>query len=235
MSGVIWYDTLASTMTEASRLAAEGADSGTVVAARRQTAGQGRQGREWVSEANAGLYCTYILRLNVLPADLPSITLALGLAVVEALSPLTGLSFDIRWPNDVLWQGKKCCGILARLEQGAVLAGIGINLNQTVFPDGLRTPATSLKLATGRSFVAETVLEALHEPVLNSVALGRDAVLRLFAQASSYVSGRRVRVDLDGPILEGVTDGLDEYGFLRIRKEDGTRETVLAGSVRPVD
>lgn len=235
MSTVIWYETLASTMTEASRLAAEGAESGTVVAARTQTAGQGRQGREWVSEENAGLYCTYILRLDVLPADLPSITLALGLAVVEGLSLLTGLSFDIRWPNDVLWQGKKWCGILARLEQGAVLAGIGINLNQRSFPDGLRTPATSLLLATGRNFEAETVLETLHEPVLNSVALGRDSILRLFAQASSYVSGRRVRVDLDGPILEGVTDGLDEYGFLRIRKEDGTRETVLAGSVRPVD
>ena len=206
-----------------------------VVVARTQTAGQGRQGREWVSEENAGLYCTYILRLDVLPVDLPSITLALGLAVVEALSPMTGLSFDIRWPNDVLWQGKKCCGILARLEQGAVLAGIGINLNQRSFPEGLRTPATSLLLATGHSFDAAIVLEALHEPVLNSVVLGRDSILRLFSQASSYVSGRRVRVDLDGTILEGVTDGLDEFGFLRVRKEDGTRETVLAGSVRSVD
>ena len=86
MSSVIWYETLASTMTEASRLAAEGAESGPVVAARRQTAGQGRQGREWLSGEDVGLYCTYILRLNVLPADLPSITLALGLSSRSAVA-----------------------------------------------------------------------------------------------------------------------------------------------------
>ena len=231
MSEVYWHDSLPSTMIEAARLAAEGAPSGTVVAAREQTAGQGRQGREWLSKPGEGLYCTFILRMS----EVPAVTLALGLAVVEALAPVVGTGLDIRWPNDVLWQTRKLCGILARLEHGVVLAGIGINLSQTEFPEGLRTPATSLRLATGVCHEAEEVLGWLRAPVEQYTALGREAVLRLFSQASSYVSGRRVRVDLDGPVICGVTDGLDEFGFLRIRKEDGTRETVYAGSVRPVD
>ena len=235
MSEVLWHDELPSTMVEAARLAEAGAASGTVVAAKSQSAGQGRQNREWFSEANLGLYCTFILRIDLKPADLPSITLALGLAVAEGLSNVSGLRFDIRWPNDILWDAKKVCGILARLEHGAVLAGIGVNLNQLDFPAGLRTPASSLRMATGKHYEASDVLAALRGPVETYAALGREPVLRLFAQASSYVSGRRVSVDSDGHMICGVTDGLDEYGFLRIRKDDGRRETVLAGSVRPMD
>jgi BirA family transcriptional regulator, biotin operon repressor / biotin---[acetyl-CoA-carboxylase] ligase len=231
MSRVIWHERLESTMTEAARLAVIGVDDGTVVAARMQTAGQGRQGREWISAPDEGLYCTFILRM----AEVPAVTLALGLAVVEALTPIVGHGLDIRWPNDVLWQGKKLCGILARLEHGVVLAGIGINLNQLEFPPGLRTPATSLRLATGRTFQPTDVLDLLMPAVDQATKLNRDEILRLFSQTSSYASGRRVRVDLDGSILEGVTDGLDELGFLRIRKENGARETVYAGSVRPAD
>jgi len=235
MGEVVWHDSLPSTMQEASRMASAGVASGTVVAAREQTDGQGRQGRQWLSHAGDGLYCTFILRLDAKPADLPCVTLALGLAVVEAVSALTGLRLDIRWPNDILWETKKLCGILARLEHGAVLAGIGVNLNQLTFPEGLSTPAASLRMATGASWEAETILESLRAPVESYVKLEREAVLRLFTQASSYVSGRRVSVDSDGQMLYGVTDGLDEFGFLRIRKDDGKRETVLAGGVRPID
>ncbi len=235
MGEVVWHDSLPSTMQEASRMASAGAASGTVVAAREQTDGQGRQGRQWLSHAGDGLYCTFILRLDAKPADLPCVTLALGLAVVEAVSALTGLRLNIRWPNDILWETKKLCGILARLEHGAVLAGIGVNLNQLAFPEGLSTPAASLRMATGASWEAETILESLRAPVESYVKLEREAVLRLFTQGSSYVSGRRVSVDSDGHMLYGVTDGLDEFGFLRIRKDDGKRETVLAGGVRPID
>ncbi len=231
MSEVIWHDSLDSTMTEASRLVAEGVKGGTVVAALSQTAGQGRQGREWLSVAGEGLYCTFILDVE----DATAITLGLGVAVVEVLAPLVGSRLDLRWPNDVMWQGRKLCGILSSLDNGKVLAGIGVNLNQLEFPGGLRTPATSLRLITGRSFSPQEVLELLRGPVEEMASIPRTDRLRLFAQTSSYVSGRRVRVDLDGPILEGVTDGLDENGFLRIRKEDGTHATVFAGSVRALD
>lgn len=237
MSRVLWFDSLDSTMTEAARQARAGAPSGTVVVAREQSAGQGRHGRQWLSGPGDGLYATFLYRLQLDASGIPSLTLAMGLAVAEALTQLCALPFDIRWPNDILWQGKKCCGILARWEEGAVLGGVGINLRQREFPDDLRTPAVSLWQACGRDISPETALEALMPKMDDFVQLleeqGREAIIRLFGQASSYVAGRRVQVDLDGRTIKGITAGLDEYGFLRVQKEDGRIETVLAGGVRP--
>ena len=99
-----WHLRLDSTMTEASRLAAEGAPSGTVVGAEEQTAGQGRHGRSWHSEPGSGLYVSIILRRQFTPVTLPVVTLALGLAVREAILKATDLACDLRWPNDVLIQ-----------------------------------------------------------------------------------------------------------------------------------
>lgn len=230
MSLVHWHDSLPSTMTEAARLAEAGAPHGTVVAARQQTAGLGRHGRQWLSPAGDGLYCTILLRV-----DNPlGVTLGLGVAVKETLTSEVGAELDLRWPNDVLWREHKLCGILSRLEHGAVLAGIGINLNQTSFPPGLRTPAVSLRMISGKMFHAETVLEQLLPQVLEVTALPAPERLRLFAQSSSYVQGRAVQVENEGIAVTGITDGLDEAGFLLIRKEDGTREAVYAGSVRPL-
>ncbi len=237
MSRVLWYESVASTMTEAARLLAEGAPSGTVVAARAQTAGQGRHGRHWISKPGDGLYATFLYRLNMNAAGIPCLTLAMGLAAAEALTNLSGASFDIRWPNDILWQGKKVCGILARLEDAAVTVGVGINLRQHEFPPDLRTPAVSLWQITGRDFTPEQALEPLIASMDDYIRVleeqGREAIIRLFGQASSYVSGRRVLVDLDGRTIKGITAGLDEFGFLRVQKEDGHIETVLAGGVRP--
>ncbi len=237
MSRVLWYERLDSTMTEAVRLVREGAPSGTVVAAREQTAGQGRHGRQWISKPGDGLYATFLYRLNMDAAGIPCLTLAMGLAAAEALTNLTRTSFDIRWPNDILWREKKCCGILARLEESTVTGGVGINLTQRDFPEGLRTPAVSLWQICQRDFTAEEALEplivAMDEYIRVLVEEGREAIIRLFGQASSYVSGRRVQVDLDGRTIKGITAGLDEFGFLRVRTEDGRVETVLAGGVRP--
>src|SRR5271170_7970200 len=133
-----WHDVIDSTMTEASRLAAEGAPSGTVVGAEEQTAGQGRHGRSWHSESGVGLYVSVILRRQYAPATLPVVTLALGLAVRESILRYTDLVCDLRWPNDVLIQSKKCAGILTQLESSthssAIMAGIGINVNHSSFP-----------------------------------------------------------------------------------------------------
>jgi BirA family biotin operon repressor/biotin-[acetyl-CoA-carboxylase] ligase len=224
-------------MNEAARLARANAPSGSIVAALEQTAGQGRHGHSWLSTKGDGLYCTFLYRLAAQAADVSCLTLAFGLATSEALSHLTGEHFDIRWPNDILFNGRKCCGILARLEGEAVLAGIGINLMQESFPDGLRTPAVSLRQITGRTFHPQETLEALI-PVMDAyvqlfTSEGREPVLRLFGQASSYVQGRRVQVDLDDRTIRGITCGLDAYGFLRVETESGQRETIVSGSVRP--
>src|SRR5579863_5985369 len=119
-----WHDVIGSTMTDASRLAETGAPSGTDVGAEEQTAGHGRHGRSWYSEPGAGLYVSIILRHQYPPATLPVVTLALGLAVQEAILKTTGIACDLRWPNDLLIGSKKCAGILTQLEGSAIIAGI---------------------------------------------------------------------------------------------------------------
>ncbi|MBC7928874.1 MAG: biotin--[acetyl-CoA-carboxylase] ligase [Bryobacteraceae bacterium] len=231
------FDTIDSTMTRAAELAAGGAPNGTVVVAKEQTAGQGRFGRTWYSAPDAGLYMTQILRPSIDPARLPLITLALGLATAEAIVEKTGIAVDLRWPNDVLIGVRKCSGILAQLCDGVLLAGIGINVNQTGFPPELESTATSLRLASGREHdideLLTTLLGTIHTQLETFFTQGPDPVLQAFVQSSSYVRGRRVIVD-SGPIPErGTTEGLDEHGFLLLRRDDGTRTRILAGGVRP--
>jgi len=227
-----------STMTIAAKLAAEGCPSGTIVVADEQTAGIGRHGRSWISEKGTGLYVSIVLRLRVQSGTLPLVMLALGLATREAIVELTSLSPDLRWPNDVLIGGKKCAGILAQLEGDAIVAGIGINVSQTAFPPGLDTPATSLGLE-GARVEREQLLIALADSVDRCCQVlaeqGAGAILRIFTAVSSYASGRRVHVEQANGIIEGVTEGLDESGFLRIRQADGRLITIFAGGVRALE
>src|SRR5574341_943588 len=114
---IVWREITESTMLDAARLAAHGCASGTVVVAEQQLAGQGRYGRRWYSEPESGLYVSIVLRLG-LPADtLPVLTLALGLATAEAIARTCDLQCDLRWPNDVLGDGRKCAGILVQIEE----------------------------------------------------------------------------------------------------------------------
>jgi BirA family biotin operon repressor/biotin-[acetyl-CoA-carboxylase] ligase len=231
------FASVASTMTTAAELARSGAESGTVVVADEQTGGQGRLGRSWHSEKGAGLYATFILRPGLSSDSMPVVTLALGLATAEAMSRTAGVACDLRWPNDVLVNDRKCAGILAQLQETAVLAGIGINVNHTSFPDDIAATATSLRLATGREHSVEALLAALRTAVDGHLDLlrhgGRNELLRAFEHASSYVQGRRVLVDTPDRVLRGATDGLDEQGFLWLRQDDGKRTLIIAGGVRP--
>jgi len=233
------HTSIDSTMNEARRLAAEGCESGTVVVADEQTAGQGRYGRTWHSEAGSGLYVSIVLRHTLAPNDVPAVTLALGLAAVDAIQKTTDLVCDLRWPNDVLIQSKKCAGILTQMESSAIIAGIGINVNQAKFPNELSAIATSLRIASGgRMHSREHLLTELVANVDRYCGLlqreGRKPILELFSRASSYVSGRRVHVDLGGGgAARGTTAGLNEAGFLILRRDDGSENVIVAGGVRP--
>jgi BirA family transcriptional regulator, biotin operon repressor / biotin---[acetyl-CoA-carboxylase] ligase len=220
-----WYPTIDSTMHEAVRLANAGCDAGTVVGADEQTAGQGRFGRVWHSEAEAGLYFSIVLRA----AD-PAITLALGLATAAAIQETAGITCDLRWPNDVLIGDGKVAGILTQLHGDSVVAGIGINVNQTEFPPDVATIATSVRIATGREQQREPLLAAVLDEIDHHVTQSREAILKLFARASSYVTGRRVIVD---DRTTGTTTGLTDEGYLRLRLDNGREELVVAGGVRP--
>lgn len=232
-----WHSTTASTMTDASRLAAQGCASGTVIGADEQTAGQGRLGRAWHSEPDSGLYVSIVLRHSFSPNTMPVVTLALGLATAEAISKTTDLACDLRWPNDVLINGKKCAGILAQLEQTAIIAGIGINVNQTEFPKELDQIATSLRLAGGRTHSRERLLVELASNIDSFCALlqhqGPEPILNMFTIASSFVQGRRVHVDLGDSILTGTTAGLNDAGFLILHGDHGEQNIIMAGGVRP--
>lgn len=232
-----WHASIGSTMTEAIRLTSEGCESGTVVGADEQTAGQGRLGRSWHSEPASGLYVSIVLRPAFGPKTMPVTTLALGLATVEAILKTTDLACDLRWPNDVLLHRKKCAGILAQLEGTAVIAGIGINVNHAQFPKELSDLATSLRIASGRAHPRERLLVELVSSVEGFCNLlqneGREPILSMFSRASSFVHGRRVQVDLGDSILTGTTAGLNESGFLVVQGDDGEQNVIVAGGVRP--
>jgi len=238
MRTVEWHDRIDTTMRRAAELARAGCPAGTVVAAREQTAGLGRLGRAWDSRPG-GLYFTMVLRPRLDPAQLPVATLALGLGVADAIQTFAGVAVDLRWPNDVLVKDRKLAGILAQWQEGALLAGVGLNVNQRDWPPELAPLATSLALETGVEQNPEILLPALagsietHMQILETS--GVEAILRLFENASSYAAGRRVAVDMPGGTVTGVTDGLTPEGLLRVRRDDGSTVVVTAGGVRPAE
>jgi len=245
-SHIVWHSSIDSTITAAARLAREGCAAGTIVGADEQTAGIGRHGHSWHSEAGAGLYVSFVLKTPVAgkaPAAssvVPLMMLVLGLAAQDAIAKTSGLAPDLRWPNDVLLHEKtcekKCAGILAQMEGDAIVAGIGINVGHTEFPEEIRELATSLALA-GARVTREDLLVALARAIDEHCGIlakeGPSAILSMFTRASSFAVGRRVRVDQSGTVVEGVTRGLDPSGFLLVRQDNGVETVILAGGVRP--
>jgi BirA family biotin operon repressor/biotin-[acetyl-CoA-carboxylase] ligase len=216
-----YFPSLDSTMR-----AAAGHPAGSVIVAGEQTAGQGRHGHSWHSEASSGLYCSLVLEPR------PVLTLALGLATAGALAHAAGVACDLRWPNDVMLNGKKVAGILVQLSGGLAVAGIGINLHHTAFPAVLEAIATSLQAHTAGRPDDARILIALLREVDRYTSESAENILRLFTRASSYASGRRVRVDQPGGTIEGTTAGLNASGFLIVRRDDGTDTLIVAGGVR---
>ena len=236
---VSYFATIDSTMLEAARLAEAGCAHGTVVVADEQTAGQGRHGRHWYSEPGAGLYASIVLRPGLRPDSLPVLTLALGLAAADAIADTSGLKCDLRWPNDVMLEGRKVAGILVQLLDSVAIAGIGINVNHVTFPKEIAAEATSLRIVSNRLYSREQLLVTLLEAVERNCGVlagedGRQKILMMFSRRSSYARNKRVTVEQGHSIVEGTTAGLDPSGFLILRKDDGTEDLVLAGGVRPV-
>jgi len=228
----------ASTMKDAASLAARNEPHGTVVVAEEQTAGIGRHGHSWHSEPGEGLYLSIVLRPALSADTLPVLTMALGLAVARAVDDLCGVACDIRWPNDLLLNERKLAGVMVQMaDKGALIAGIGVNVNQAAFPEGLRSIATSLRIETGRMQPKEELLDRIVAEALRYTALlaerGKRPVFEEFTARSSYVRGKAVEVDTGERIFSGITAGLDDNGFLRVEMATGI-ETVLAGGVRPV-
>ena len=235
---VLTYDSLDSTNTEALKQARQGADEGLCIVARQQTAGRGRHGRVWVSQKNAGLYFSIVLRPKLDTKFLPLITLMTGVAVHDTLQEF-GVKPDIKWVNDVLVNGKKISGILAETTETnnglAVGVGIGINLKSTNFPPEIADIATSLEsetkvAATGNLVELLTKYLTYFYEILRSEN-GPAEIIDQWRRRSSYFSGKAVRVVLENETITGVTDGLEPNGALRVRRENGELSIIHAGDV----
>lgn len=232
---------IGSTNTAAMNAATDGASEGSVFLGEEQTAGRGRGSNTWQSPRSTGIYCSVVLRPPLPPSEVLILSLAAGLAVHAAIQQVDSrVTPDLKWPNDVLIAGKKVCGILTEMNAEAtrvrhIVVGTGINVNQASFPKELG--ATSLRLQTGSEWsrveLAAALLKSLdreyRQLVENSDA--REEILYRFAQNSSWVQGKNVRIEENGKSFEGETAGLDPRGFLLVRTPRGT-QTVLSGTVR---
>ncbi len=234
------YTTLGSTNTAAMRWAEEGASEGSVVVTDYQTAGRGRHGRTWQGAPGQNLMLSVVLRPLLPPAQLNLITLAASVAIAEAIerfaSPLTAA---IKWPNDVLLEGYKCCGMLLESTLSSrntvtVILGIGLNVNQPSFPAELEHKATSLLLQTGRrtsraALLADLLgrLEQYYDTLTQDEAAIRDAYLaRLFGVGRATTLHHTDQETAIPGIILGITD----TGALRLKTAKGIR-TFHAGEV----
>jgi len=240
------YFRVGSTNVAAMQAAAAGEPEGAVFLAEEQSAGRGRGDHTWESAQSVGIYVSLVLRPQMAPLDALFLSLVAGIAVGEAVARTTGLRPDLRWPNDVLLNGRKLCGILTEMNAEAmrvrhVVVGIGINVNHTSFSAELQPIATSLRMESGREWSRVELTAALlksldsqYRRLLEGGPDSRASIIRTFEERSSCARSRPVQVEEDAGSYQGVTEGLDPRGFLLVRTDAGLR-TVLSGAVRALD
>lgn len=234
------YDSLDSTNEEAKRLAEQGAPHGTVVTADMQTAGKGRRGRSWVSPPGTNIYFTLIVRPKFLPEKASMLTLVAAHALTRGIAGETGLTPGIKWPNDIVIDGKKVCGILTELSaaQNAVrhvVIGAGINVREQSFPPELADKAIALDAACGRRIDRERLLNA----VLRAFEEDYEAFCKMESLAGIRDSYNRLLVNRDrevcvlepGGEYRGISRGITDTGELIVELPDGSRRHVYAGEV----
>ncbi len=220
-----------STMDVAAGLADEGAPFGTVIQADYQTHGRGRRpAGVWESPAGKNLLFTVLLEKETAPALLLKTPLLIGLAVAKALENRYGLRSLIKWPNDVLVDGKKLCGILCRTRGRYILAGIGINCNQRRFSQALKAGAVSLALLLGRDVDRRDLLLSVIESYaeIRYQSYWREEI----GERLAFRGERRVfrpEGDRSARLVEGVVEGLGGSGELLLRLPDGKLEKMFSG------
>jgi BirA family biotin operon repressor/biotin-[acetyl-CoA-carboxylase] ligase len=239
----IALDLCGSTSDEAARLARAGCEHGTVVTATAQSAGRGRQGRTWHSAPGAGVYLSAVLRLVLAPRDVPGLTLAVGVAVCDAVRRSGVTAAGLKWPNDIVVGGpdgpRKLGGILSETTSAAgridsIVIGVGVNLGGEL-PAELAGRATTLAAegaVTDHAAFVELLLRELEPWIDRYVAGGLAAVVP--AWESRVEPAVRVRATVDGTVVVGAPAGLDIDGALRLRDDTGRVHRVIAGDVEDV-
>lgn len=237
---VVCYKETDSTNNRAKEAGEKDGAHGTLFVADKQSAGKGRRGRTWESPAGASIYMTILLRPDISPDSAPMLTLVMGLSVAEGIREVTGADAGIKWPNDIVVNGKKICGILTEMTTeidyiNYVVIGVGINANQKEFAEEIKETATSLCLATGkvcrRSELIAAVLkhfEKNYELFLNT---GNLSGLQTKYDALLVNRGRNVRVLEPGNDYSAVAGGINETGELIVTLPDGERKCIFSGEV----
>lgn len=233
------YRSLESTQTAAAAAALRGAGEGTLILAESQTRGRGRHGHAWASPPGAGIYASLVLRPVLAAREMLWLTLAAGLAIADAVTELTGLAPELRWPNDLLLAGKKFCGVLVEASfEGERMAhailGFGINVRPRPLPPEVAALATALDLhapqPVSRLLLCASALFHLEERYLQ-LGNGAAPLHQEFERRSRYARDLEVRVGGSEPFT-GRTAGLDGSGFLQVRLPNGDVRVVTHGDVR---
>ncbi len=240
---VVYYEETDSTNTRAKEAADKGGgqgEHGTLFVAERQTAGKGRRGRGWESPAGASIYMTLLLRPDFLPIKAPGLTLLMAVAVAKGIRKCTGLACKIKWPNDVVINGKKVCGILTEMSAeigyiNHVVIGVGINVNQERFPKEIQDRAVSLKQELLHSVRRSELIAAVMEEfeVCYEIFLKTEDLSGIKEQYNRLL----VNQDQDVKVLEPGNEyeahalGINDTGELMVRMKDGRERCVYAGEV----
>jgi BirA family biotin operon repressor/biotin-[acetyl-CoA-carboxylase] ligase len=240
-----YFAELDSTNTRARELAESGAAEGEIVIAESQTQGRGRLGRRWESPPLSNLYLSIVLRPGLPPKHAPQITLAAAVALVETVGSFLPRPPVIKWPNDILIDGKKLAGILTEAACDTecvqyVILGIGLNLNYRAetMPQTLRQRATSMADRAGENLSRETVLVRLIHDLdrcYGELEESGFAALRPRWEAHFGLRGRRVRVELGDQTIIGRAQGIDHEGALIVETDDEQRRSIIAGDVIPLE
>ena len=237
---IYFYEETDTTNNRARELALEGAPEGTLVVAEKQTAGRGRRGKVWESPLGTGIWMSLVLRPQIAPAEASVLTLLCGLATAEAIETETGLSAGIKWPNDILINGKKAVGILTEMdcemsEVHFVIPGIGINVNTASFPPEIAEIATSLYLECGKTVsrrrLVHKVLERLEEHYETFLRTGSFAAMLEDYRKHCITLGKEVHVLGREPFFAEALDITPEGELLVRRADNGKEEVVFSGEV----
>ena len=236
---LVYKDRTGSTNLDAKRAAEEGAPEGTVIVTQYQESGRGRRGRSWASPDGCNVYFTLLLYPRCAPAQVSAVTLLMAVAVAEAVEELS-LAAGIKWPNDIVIEGKKVCGILTEMSMERdyihhIVIGTGINVNQAEFPKELRPTATSLALEKGedvhRAALLSRILDLFEE--IYTVFSHTWDLSALMERYESHLlnKGRDVRVLDPRGEWQGRALGITRSGELLVERTDGSVEEVYAGEV----
>ena len=239
---VISYKKVDSTNDVAYKLAENGIAEGTVILAEEQAKGRGRHGRRWLSPARGGVYMSCVLRPEIAPNEMPRITLLAAVAVAKSVRDVTGLGAMIKWPNDIVVNNRKVCGILTEIkaEQDRcdfVVIGIGVNVNTK--PERLPKGASSLKeelrragrpTDVSRIELTRKILEKMEEDYLMLKEKGFEPIIEEWKRLSAML-GSRVKVVLQNRNFEGQALNIDPDGALVVRLDSGVLEKVSSGDI----